>query len=228
MDTKAYYDMDSGFFPLWEKVEPFTMTSIERGYSLYTAVEYLVRSGIDGDFIECGVWKGGSCMLMALSLLKNRRSDRNLFLFDTFSGMTNPSEFDLIAHNEKPVTEKWDTFSSWAAGVEEVKQNLAATGYPSSRLRFIPGDVAETLPDHAPMNPALIRLDTDWYESTKIELELLFPRLVPGGVIIIDDYGHFTGARKAVDEYFENVELPILFHRVDYTGRVAVKPGRIS
>jgi O-methyltransferase len=227
MDKNRYYDMDSEFFPLWEQVEPFTMTSIERGYSLYTAVEYLVRSGIGGDFIECGVWKGGSCMLMALTLLKNRTSDRTLFLFDTFSGMTTPSEFDLIAHNRRPVAEKWDSFSSWAAGVAEVKQNLTVTGYPPAQLQFVQGDVAETLCEHAPPKAALIRLDTDWYESTKIELELLYPRLVPGGVIIIDDYGHFTGARKAVDEYFETAVHPVLFHRVDYTGRTAVKPGII-
>jgi O-methyltransferase len=109
------------------------------------------------------------------------------------------------------------------AGLEEVRVNLASTGYPVDRVHFVRGKVEDTIPGTVPEPIALLRLDTDWYESTKHELTHLFPRLVPGGVLIIDDYGHWQGARQATDEYFASARVPLLLHRVDYTGRIAVK-----
>jgi O-methyltransferase len=83
--------------------------------------------------------------------------------------------------------------------------------------------VEDTIPASVPEQIALLRLDTDWYESTKCELEILFPRLVKGGVIIIDDYGCWQGARKAVDEYFNKNNIAILLNRMDDTGRIGIK-----
>ena len=104
---------------------------------------------------------------------------------------------------------------------EVAAPTCAATGYPAERLHFVEGKVEDTIPEQAPERIALLRLDTDWYESTRHELEHLYPRLSPGGVLIIDDYGHWEGARQAVDEYFKG---EVYLHRIDYTGRLAIKP----
>jgi hypothetical protein len=102
---------------------------------------------------------------------------------------------------------------------------MALSGYDAARLRFVKGKVEDTVPAQAPARIAILRLDTDWYESTRHELEHLDPRLSPGGVLIIDDYGHWAGCRQAVDEYFASRKLHALLNRVDYTGRIAVKPA---
>ena len=111
------------------------------------------------------------------------------------------------------------------APFEEVSRNMFSTGYDRARINFVRGKVEDTLPASAPAEIALLRLDTDWYESTSHELVHLYPRLVKGGILIIDDYGHFAGAKKAVDEYFQEYSIPIFFNRIDYTGRLAVKPS---
>lgn len=222
-------DIEEEFLSLWDSVKEYTMTYLERGYALYKAVEYLCRRNIPGDIVECGVWKGGSCMLIAKAIMKFDEKPRRIFLYDTFTGMTEPSSEDVVAWNNRSVLEKWkedrsgvkDNFGSWAVGAEEVKQNLAGTGYPLDELVFVEGDILETLNEIKPEKIALLRLDTDWYRSTAFELEQLYPLVSTGGVLVIDDYGHFRGARKAVDEYFNNSS--IFLTRVDYTGRVGIK-----
>jgi predicted O-methyltransferase YrrM len=108
--------------------------------------------------------------------------------------------------------------------VEDVQRNLGRTGYDPSRLHFIKGKVEETLPGQAPDEPiALLRLDTDWYSSTKHELVHLFPRLVPGGVLILDDYGWWKGSRQAYDEYAKENGVRLLLNRIDNAGRLAIK-----
>ena len=222
-------DMEKNFLAIWADIKAYTMTSIERGYSLFKSVEYIVKNKIPGDFVECGVWKGGSCMLIAQALALFGDAERKIFLYDTFEGMPKPTEEDVISWNGRSVMEKWeedetgtkDNFGSWAVGLGEVKTNISSTNYPEDNLVFIPGDVAVTLKDIKPSRIALLRLDTDWYASTVEELEILYPLLVEKGVLIIDDYGHFDGARKAVDEYFQN--RTILLNRIDYTGRIGIK-----
>ena len=217
-------DFESEFTELWDRVAPYTMISMERGYALYSAVHYVVKAEIPGDFVECGVWKGGAAMLMALTLIELNVVDRELYLFDTFQGMTPPTENDKIAWTGRPVQEKWeqDYFSWWSIPRQEVVQNLRSTGYPEHLIHAVEGDVGSTIPDHSPGTIALLRLDTDWYESTLHELRYLYPRLKGGGVLLLDDYGHFTGARKAVDEFFSG--SAVFLHRDDYTGRSMVKP----
>lgn len=219
-------DMEESFRQLWKRVESFTMTGMERGYGLYQAVRYLEERNIPGDFVECGVWKGGSCMLMMGALQELGAAARTIRLYDTFTGMPEPGDEDIIAWNRRPVKEKWQTHAldSWAVGLDEVRANLGLMNYPAEQILTIPGDVAETLAADRPEGIALLRLDTDWYASTLLELELLYPLLSPGGVLIIDDYGHFEGARRAVDEYFSRPEVPgILLSRLDYTGRMGIK-----
>ena len=222
--TQFRIDIEREFFALWEQVEAYTMTSIERGYALYKAVEYIIEKNIPGCFAECGVWKGGSCMLSALTALRLGASDRQIYLYDTFTGMPEPSEHDRVAWNNQSMRERGtEDLASWAVPADEVMQDLLSTGYPAEQIKLVQGKVEETLQRNVPERIALLRLDTDWYESTAYELEVLYPRLSPGGVLIIDDYGHFTGARKAVDEYFSTSGSNIFLSRIDYTGRIGVK-----
>ena len=205
------------------------MTSVERMYALYKAVLYIVDAGIPGDFVECGVWRGGSIMLMAETLLSRGISDRQFYLYDTFEGMVPPTEADRNFENQKAdallaATPNREEDLIWClAPLDEVKNNLSKIGYPSENYLFIQGPVEDTLPVVVPDSIALLRLDTDWYESTRHELEHLYPRLVSNGVLIIDDYGHWMGCRQAVDEYFATPGRPILLHRIDYTGRIGIK-----
>jgi O-methyltransferase len=217
-----------------EAALPYTMTGPARLTALIDAVTYCQSRGVEGSLIECGVWRGGSVLAMILALQAVDADPRDIYLYDTFDGMTEPTEHDRSPH-ERSAIETWDEakrndqmpwspmFGPEAFSEAQVRETLLATGYPRDRLHFIRGPVEQTLPDAAPSSLALLRLDTDWYESTRHELIHLYPRLVPGGVLIIDDYGHWEGARRAVDEYFASVAPRPLFNRIDYTGRIAVK-----
>jgi hypothetical protein len=213
---------------------PYTLTSPARVQALLDAVAYCVERGVPGDFAECGVWRGGSVLAMVLKLQALGVDDRVVHLYDTFEGMTRPSELDTSQYDGPALTSweqqteggarAWDEYFRPDVFNEDlVREVVLSTGYPASKARFVRGPVEETLPAHAPDQLALLRLDTDWYESTRHELEHLYPRLAVGGVLIIDDYGHWDGCRKAVDEYFSSVAPPVLLTRVDYTARVAVK-----
>jgi hypothetical protein len=205
------------------------MTSAERLQALCEATRYITNAAVSGAIVECGVWRGGSMMAVARTLLFQGHADRDLYLFDTFAGMTAPSEKDVSIVGERAselmassVRTEEDLFYCYAP-LEAVRNALHSTGYPPDRMHFVAGQVEQTIPDRAPASIALLRLDTDWYASTKHELEHLFPRLSVGGVLIIDDYGHWQGARKAVDEYLEERSVPLLLNRIDYTGRIALK-----
>jgi len=213
---------------------PFSMTSVERMYALINAVRYLCRYNISGALVECGVWKGGSMIAAARTLMECGCTDRDLYLFDTFEGMPKPGELDkdILGTNGAREFEARRTGADSSdfcfASLDEVRNALFSCGYPRDRIHFVKGKVEDTLPLKAPEQISLLRLDTDWYESTKHELVHLFPRLCAGGVLIIDDYGHWQGSRKAVDEYFDDQSTPILLDRIDYTGRIGVKPMRVT
>jgi hypothetical protein len=213
---------------------PYTMTGVARLQALVDAVRYCVRRDVPGDFAECGVWRGGSVLAMIRTMQEMGHADRDIYLYDTFEGMTEPSAFDTSAidgsaldawtaareRDERPWPE---AFGSDAFNEDDVRATVLATGYPPERLHFVRGKVEDTIPGTMPGELALLRLDTDWYESTRHELRHLYPALNPGGVLIIDDYGHWDGARRAVDEYFAQDAAPLLLNRIDYSGRVAVK-----
>jgi len=211
------------------KVKQYTMTSDERIWALIRAVEYIVKNQIPGDIVECGVWRGGSMMAAIMALQTMGVNDRNLHLFDTFQGMTEPREIDLSFRGEaaSDLLQKHckdERAAIWAyAPLEKVMANLIALGYDDKKIHFVKGRIEDTIPDNAPQSISLLRLDTDWYESTFHELTHLYPRLSAGGVLIIDDYGHWQGARKATDEYILKNNLKILLNRIDYTGRIAIK-----
>jgi hypothetical protein len=214
------------------RVRRHTMTTPRRIAALCDAVEHVLRADVPGAVVECGVWKGGSMMAAALTLLRLDAADRDLYLFDTFAGMPPPSQEDAFsAYDGYSPMRHWKRRhrgdgreSSWHyVPAEEVRAALLSTGYPAERVHLVEGKVEDTLPAAAPEEIAVLRLDTDWYESTRHELEQLYPRLSPGGVLILDDYGHYEGARRAVDEYFAAHGGRPLLTRVDYTGRVGVK-----
>jgi O-methyltransferase len=208
-----------------QQVQSWTMTSSERVYALIQAVRYVVANRIAGAIIECGVWKGGSMAAVARTLLQMQDVSRDLYLFDTFEGMPQPSsqDSDYSGKSASALLREEPRFTCADAPLVTVENVLRETGYPTGKIHFVPGKVEDTIPASAPASISLLRLDTDWYESTKHELVHLFPRLSAGGVIIIDDYGHWQGARQACDEYFAENRIPILLNRIDYTGRIALK-----
>jgi predicted O-methyltransferase YrrM len=222
---------DKDFMLLYDQCKDYTMTTIERMYSLYQSMNYILKNNIEGNFVECGVWKGGSSMLIALMLQKQQMNNRKLYLYDTFEGMSEPSEFDKTFSGQSAevllTKEKKEIQSSvWCySSLDEVKLNLYSTGFAKENIIFIKGKVEDTIKDNLPGNLSLLRLDTDWYESTKIELELLYPLLQNNGVLIIDDFGHWDGAKRAVVEYFEKIKLNPFLFRIDFTGRLMIKPG---
>ncbi len=217
-------EKDTDFMKIYHKIKDFTLVEIERCYALYTSVLYIVRNNISGDFTECGVWKGGSSMLMALALKKMCVTDRKIYLYDTFTGMTEPGEND--GETEKEEWKKMrneDGTNNWCfASYKDVALNMRSTGYPSENIILIQGKVEDTIPGNMPAKIALLRLDTDWYESTKHELDHLYPLLQKNGVLIIDDYGAWPGSQKATDEYFSD-KGPIYLNRIDSTGRILIK-----
>ncbi len=212
-----------------EAVEGKTLTTPERIVALVRAMDYIVGNGIAGNVVECGVWKGGSMMAAAMTLARLGADDRQLHLYDTYDGMPPPTDKDrdyLGNTAESQMAAQDKSADVWArAQLEEVQSNMALTGYPADRIHYVKGKVEDTIPGHLPGPIALLRLDTDWYESTRHELEHLYPLLVPGGVLILDDYGHWEGARQAVDEYIEKHRLRLLLCRIDMGGRIAVKQG---
>jgi O-methyltransferase len=237
-DGDAHVDSGQHAFPLdfeeadkelYGRVGPYTMTTPPRIYALARAVEYVAARSIPGAIVECGVWRGGSMMAAALTLLRLGVTDRELYLYDTFAGMPPPSEADTTRSGERAadlLAHEDEDSHIWAiASLADVREAVLSVGYPKERIHFVEGLVENTLPANAPDEIALLRLDTDWYASTKHELVHLYPRLTPGGVLILDDYGHWQGARGAVDEYLAENGAKLLLNRIDGTARIAVKPG---
>jgi O-methyltransferase len=225
---KIFHDY-SKYRAVFEKCKPFTMTSIERMYALRKAVEYIVNSKLPGDIVECGVWKGGSAMLIAYTLLQMGESTRRIYLYDTFCGMVEPTKNDYLLSDGTTARSQMrkrgkKTFANWCfSPLSEVRDNLFSTGYPENKLIFVKGKVEQSIPRTMPSRIALLRLDTDWYESTKHELVHLFPLLAEKGVLLIDDYGYWAGQTKAVEEYLATNKITILLNRIDSGGRIGIK-----
>ena len=222
-------DFNADHRDIYSKVSEYTMTSPQRIHSLIEAVKYIERYKLPGDIVECGVWKGGSMMAVAETLKLLGCNDRDLYLYDTYEGMPPPGDLDRNPEG-KPAVSLLETNPDkeanlvWAySTLETVKSNMETTGYPGTRIHYIKGKVEDSIPGMIPGQIALLRLDTDWYTSTLHELNHLFPRLVTGGILIIDDYGFWQGARKAVDEYFNTSSYPVYLHRIDDTGRLVIK-----
>jgi O-methyltransferase len=221
-------DFDPEVRPILEKAGDFTITRMEGLYSMVQSVRYVSKAKLPGAIVECGVYRGGSMLAAALTLESVGDLERELYLFDTFEGMTAPTVEDgavaqrlysLDGNTLNPIRDS----IACRSPLEEVRATMGRSGYPGKRIHYVKGRVEDTLPGEAPERIAILRLDTDWYQSTKHELEHLFPRLVQGGVLIIDDYGHWEGSRKACDEYFAKHAAPIFLQRIDESVRSATK-----
>jgi len=209
-----------------------TMASKERVVATIKACKHAVQAGIEGDFVECGVWRGGNSIAAKLTF-ENYGSDKAVWLFDTFAGMTSPGEMDTTRFSDRSAADRFidakeaDHVDWCFASLEDVKANFEKSGADMSRVRFVAGDVMKTLADKANLPKAIsvLRLDTDFYDSTKAEMEYLYPRLSRGGSLLIDDFGHWDGARRAVEEYLDTLpaEARPLLHSTDYSGRMGVK-----
>jgi Macrocin-O-methyltransferase (TylF) len=207
--------LPSEFNHLFLKVKPISMVSYARLHGLYEATKYVVKNSIAGDFVECGVARGGSAALMGLTL-QQMHVARRLWLFDTFQGLPRPSQNDPDYKIANLYT------GTCVASMEEVQNSLRSLGV-ASEVHLIPGLFQDTV-KNAPIEAiSLLHLDGDWYESVKVCLDTLYDKVSPGGVIQFDDYGHWAGARKAVDEFMTNRKLFIPFRRLDFSGRQLVK-----
>ncbi|MFJ8756038.1 TylF/MycF/NovP-related O-methyltransferase [Streptomyces cyaneofuscatus] len=220
-------DYDDEARDIIRAVKPYSMTSPERLNAFILATRYIARHNIPGDIVECGVWRGGSMQACARTLLSVGEDERELYLFDTYEGMTPPTAEDL-RRDGRPAQELLDAQGKdrpiWAvASLEDVQAGFENVPYPKERVHYVRGRVEDTVPAQAPEQIAILRLDTDWYASTKHELEHLYSRLVSGGVLLIDDYGYWQGSRQAVDEFLDKTGERLLLLRMD-EGRIAVKP----
>jgi O-methyltransferase len=206
----------------------FSMTGHQRMYLLSQAILNTKENNLDGAFVECGVWRGGNILLYQL-LNGFYNLNKNIFAYDTFQGMTTPKDVDinyrgesankiLLANKKSENIRNEYCFST----IDTVKKNILKYS-KLENINFIIGPVEKTLllEKNLPKKISILRLDTDWYSSTKIELEVLYPRLVKGGILIIDDYGYWQGSRKAVDEYFFNKKKWL--HVCDHACRYLIK-----
>jgi len=220
-------DIDNEASAIIRAVGPYTMTSIEKLFAVITAARYVTRHEIPGAVVECGVWRGGSMHAIARAFDAVGEHERDLYLFDTYEGMTAPgprdrrsdgrAAADLLASHGK-------TSRVWAyASLEDVQEGFRQVPYPQEKVHFIKGPVEQTIPSEAPERIAVLRLDTDWYESTAHELAHLYDRLMPGGVLLLDDYGWWQGSREAVDEFLASTGARLYLARTG-SGRVAIKP----
>ena len=221
--------VEKEFGDTYRFVRKYTGATHERLYALFKSVEYVVKNNIEGDFVECGVANGGCVMIIAKTLVDMGVTDRKIYLYDTFEGMPKPSAHDYTwGSSPEKMMQRWfkktdsEGKTNWVRfTLDEVKANMKLTGYPEENLVFVKGMVEETIPGTIPEKISLLRLDTDFYESTKHKLEHLYPRVSKGGVLLLDDYGTWMGEKKAADDYFK--DNPILLNRVDRDGRVGVK-----
>jgi len=202
------------------------------------AVNYILKNNIDGVIIECGVDSGNFEYIWINELMKNN-AIRDIFLYDTFSGLVEPSENDFTCEDatiykmdKEEVYNTWknqiidDKTNGWCyTPLEIVKNKLNSTGYPNDKLHYIVGDVMETLKEktNIPEKIAILRLDTDWYESSKYELEQMYDNVVIGGVIIFDDYYHWNGQRKATDDFFKSINIEYEFVKLDAKTAAIIK-----
>jgi len=208
---------DPTFWRFYERCSDYSVVHIPGFYNVYQAMRYVVKNGMTGSAVECGCFLGGIAMFIGLLRAELGIRDMEIVLFDTFRGAPAGST-DVVLGT--PFVEPCE-LPSYRETVPRTIERVVGSG---DGYRFVEGLVEETLPQTQTGNIALLRLDTDYYSSTAIELEVLYPRLVSGGVLIVDDYGMFAGARRATDEYLETLDHKPLLNRIDVSIWSGVKP----
>ena len=226
VSTKEVYPffMTKEFIDIYNECKAYTTCNMYKLYSIYESLQYIIKNNLEGALVETGVRKGGVCMFIAY-LLKKWKKERNIYLYDTFEGMSEPTDKDidwrgratLLEYNQKKKSGiKWAYFP-----IEEVRANMLMTGYDERKIIFVKGKVEDTIPKTMPDKIAMLRLDTDWHESTKHTLIYLYPRLVIGGALLVDDWGQLLGCHEAVEGYFKDKN--ILLSLAYGGGKVGIK-----
>lgn len=202
------------------------------------SINYILDNNISGCLVECGVEYGRMEIIWINELLRHN-TFRDIYMFDTFSGLTRPTINDyacdtgpVFYQNNNSVIQEWENkkineyVNGWCfCSLDKLIHNLNKTNYPCKYLHYIIGDVCETLENeiNIPENIAILRLDTDWYESSKIELIKLFPNVVKGGIVIFDDYYYWNGQRQATNEYFNEINKQYEFVKVNEQTSAIIK-----
>lgn len=207
---------------VFNRVKPFTKSTTQRLTSMADALSIIEQENIPGDVVECGVWRGGNIMLARIMA-----PNRTCWAYDTFDGMTEPDHKLDVKPDGWRAIDRWkakaDNGHKWnAVSLQEVQDHFISIGLDFQNIHFVEGPVELSLDIVSPMRISILRLDVDWYLPTKVAMKKLYPRLSGGGFLIVDDYGHWMGCRKAVDDYFGHFVPP--FHDADYSCRVFRKP----
>lgn len=209
---------DEIFWTIYGVASPFSLLHVTGFYNIYQSIHYIYRNNIPGDFVECGCFLGGAAIFIALLRDHFGMTDRMIWLLDTFQGFPD-GEQDRRVGGDSPVgSVRFDNFRA------DVEDNFVRCLGHRQNLHLVEGAVEDTLPTLDVRVIALLRLDTDFYSSTKAELEQLYRRLTRGGVLIVDDYGIFQGSRDATDEYLARLPTPPLLNRIDCGVWAGVKP----
>jgi O-methyltransferase len=221
--------------PSWERASAFfharryTMTSAKRCRALWRICEEAITDKVVGSFVECGVWRGGSAGLMG-KVIQNRAAGRDLHLFDSFQGLPEPTPIDgsdASVYSGDRASGQLAPIGQCVADYQSVRNYLTEElGLPATMIHFHVGWFQDTVPkDSTTLGPiAVLRLDGDWYESTRICLEHLYPLISPGGIVILDDYYYWEGCSKATDEYRVQMHIDAPLKRIDATACYWKKP----
>jgi hypothetical protein len=208
---------DATFWAFYDQCKDYSLVHVTGFFNLFQSFHYLAANGIRGNAVECGCFLGGIAMFMGLLRGQLKLTDMEIILFDTFEGAPAGST-DVVLGT--PFVEPC-LLPSYR---EAVPAAIATVVGSTAGYRLVEGLVENTLPRTETGDLALLRLDTDYYSSTAIEYDVLFPRLVSGGVLIVDDYGMFQGSRRATDEYLARLDKPPLLNRIDVSIWAGIKP----
>lgn len=194
--------------------EAHTMIGLRRLDNLQECIQDVLARGVPGDLIEAGVWRGGASIFMRAVLKAHGVEDRTVWLSDSFQGLPPPNDDEYPAD----AGDLHHTIDELAVSLDEVRENFRRYGLLDDQVRFLPGWFRDTLPRAPIERLAIIRIDGDMYESTTQVLEALYPKLVPGGYLIVDDYGGIPACRRAVDDYREAMGITDEIRQIDWTG----------
>lgn len=224
---KSYFDFPK--MKLFWRVRPYTMVGYLRLDNVYELAERVESAGIPGAFVECGVWKGGCSAILAY-VAERTGFGRKTWLFDSFEGLPEPSPIDgkeAREYSHGRSSGKLQAIDRCVGRLQDVEALLfGKLGISQSSVVIGKGWFQDVLPEKGrEIGPiSLLRIDGDWYESTRCCLEHLYGCVVPGGFVIIDDYGHWEGCRRAVDDFMKANRLQIDLIPIDYAGVYFKKP----
>jgi O-methyltransferase len=190
-------------------LQGLTMVGLRRLDDLQSCVEAIVRDDVEGDLIEAGSWRGGASIVMRATL-DSLGAGRSVYVADSFEGFPEPDD-------PERTQDEWGEIDYLAVPLEEVRQNFERLGLDGG-VEFVPGFFADTLPRLRGRRWALVRLDGDTYESTRVALDALYPGVASGGYVVIDDYGALEECRQAVDEFRSEHGIDEPLEEVDWTG----------